>query len=455
MEVEMWNIKRIRKWSFTPGTIVVVLVLLILGAVSVSVRALTLVSETTWGGADSEVTEGVATASDGSIYVAGTTRSFGSRPSAPVIFLLKFEVDGTLAWQRTWEGPGDFANHEARDVAVDSDGSAYVTGSTTGIAGDAVLLKFAPDGTLAWQRTWGGSGTESGQGVAVGPDGVVYVTGSTSSFGAGSGDIFAIKFASDGTLVWQKTWGTSEGEGGDGVAVAQDGSIYVAGVGPRSGAIGGANVVLLKIDSIGNLVWQRTYAAGEIVDARGGVTVAPDDSVYVAGTLQEVKSNSVVVDAILLKFTPGGSLEWDRGWGGRDGDEAGGVAVASDGTVFLVGSTASFGVAPDDAFLVQLQPNGKATDAMTWGGAGLDKGNGVGIVPDGTIFLAGTAEAPPYSFLDAATKTSKLKGSLATPVVALVDAAGTVGDPAGVVSTPDGSLTFAGGFDAALVRITP
>ena len=451
----MWNVKRIRKQSFITGTVLVLLMLLILGAVAVSVQALTLVSETTWGGADSEVTEGVAVDADGNIYVAGTSRSFGSRPSGPVIFLLKFAPDGTLAWQRTWEGPGEFANHEARGVAVASDGSAYVTGFTTGVAGDAVLLKFAPDGTLAWQRTWGGSGTESGQGVAVGPDGAVYMTGSTSTFGAGSGDIFVIKFTSDGALVWQKTWGTEGGEGGDGVAVAQDGSVYVAGVGPRSGAIVGADVVLLKINPDGDLVWQRTYAAGEIVDARGGVTVAPDNSVYVAGTLQGSKGNSVVVDAILLKFTPDGSLEWDRGWGGRDGDEAGGVAVASDGTVFLAGSTASFGVAPDDAFVVQLQPTGKATDAMTWGGAGLDKGNGIALAPDGTIFLAGTAEAPPYSFLDAATKTSKLKGSLATPVVALVDAAGTVGDPAGVVSTPDGSLTFAGGFDAALVRITP
>jgi hypothetical protein len=239
------------------------------------------------------------------------------------------------------------------------------------------------------------------------------------------------------------------------VATAQDGSIYIAGVGPRAGVISGADVVLLKIDPGGNLVWQRTYAAGEVVDPRGGVTVAPDSSVYVAGTLQEVANSGVVVDAILLKFAPDGSLMWDRSWGGRDGEEAGGVAAASDGTVFLAGSTASFGVAPDDAFLVQFLPTGRATDAMTWGGAGLDKGSGVGIGPDGTIILAGTAEAPPYSFLRASTKTSRLRGSLATPEVSLVDASGLVADPAGVVSTPNGSLTFAGGFDAALVRIAP
>ena len=189
------------------------------------------------------------------------------------------------------------------------------------------------------------------------------------------------------------------------------------------------------------------------MDARGGLTVAPDGSIYVAGVLQELKSNRVVMDAVLLKFAADGSLVWDRGWGGRDGEETAGVAVAADGTVFLAGSTASFGVAPDDAFVVQVQPGGRATDAMTWGGAGLDKGEGIGIAPDGAIVLAGTAEAPPYAFLPAAAKTSRLRGTLATPAVPRGVAAGAVGDPAGMVGTPNGSLTFAGGFDAALVTI--
>lgn len=433
--------------------VVVGLILLALGAPTTPAQALTLIAETTWGGTDSEVVEGLVVAPDGSRYVGGSTRSFGSNPPRLVIFVLKFAADGTLAWQRTWEGPAIVGNDEARDVAVAPDGSVYVTGSTTGVAGDVVLLKFDAAGTLVWQRAWGGAGTENGQGVAVGADGSVYVTGSTTSFGAGGGDLFVVKLGPDGTLLWQRTWGTDAGEGGDGVAVAGDGNVYVVGTIPRPGAVVGANVALLKLDPAGNLIWQRTYAAGEIVDARGGLTVAPDGSIYVAGVLQELKSNSVVMDAVLLKFAPDGSLVWDRGWGGRNGEETGGVAVAADGTVFLAGSTASFGVAPDDAFVVQVQPGGRATDAMTWGGAGLDKGEDIGIAPDGAIVLAGTAEAPPYAFLRASAKTSRLRGTLATPAVPLSVAAGAVGDPAGVAGTPNGSLTFAGGFDAALVTI--
>jgi hypothetical protein len=124
----------------------------------------------------------------------------------------------------------------------------------------------------------------------------------------------------------------------------------------------------------------------------------------------------------------------------------------------LAGSTASFGVAPDDAFLVHLLPDsGRAAEASTWGGAGLDKGTGVGVAagPDGTIVLAGTAGAPPYEFLDASTRTSRLRGAVATAAGALGAVAGSLTDAGGVVGTPNGSLTYAGGFDAALVKLTP
>jgi hypothetical protein len=66
-----------------------------------------VVSETTWGGADSEVTNGAAVAADGSSYLAGFTRSFDPFGQENV-FLVKFDAGGSLSWQRTFEGPDQF-----------------------------------------------------------------------------------------------------------------------------------------------------------------------------------------------------------------------------------------------------------------------------------------------------------------------------------------------------------
>jgi len=65
-----------------------------------SVQSQTLLTETTWGGAGSDVAEGIASAADGSSYVVGITDSFTTdefgNPS-PKIFVVKFAPDGSLS----------------------------------------------------------------------------------------------------------------------------------------------------------------------------------------------------------------------------------------------------------------------------------------------------------------------------------------------------------------------
>jgi uncharacterized delta-60 repeat protein len=421
------------------------LAVLMLVAVSPA-RPASLVSETTWGGAVSEVTNGVAVANDGGTYLTGFTTSFDPFGQLQ-LFLVKHAADGTIAWQRTWEGPDQFGNDEGTDVAVAADGSVYVTGSTQGNRGDALLLKFSADGSLLWQRRWDSGATEGGDAVAVAGDGSVYVVGGTTSFGDAA---FVLRFASDGTLVQQQFFGRVTG---DGIALAADGSIYVAGTAARaSGA--GADVVVLKLDAAGNLVWRRAYSGSEIADARGGVTVAPDGSVYVAGAIQAI-TQKVVVDALIVKFGSDGSLLWDRGWGGRSGDVGGGVAALQDGTVVLVGDSNSFGAGSDDAFVLRLSADGKGLDSNTWGGAGIDHADDV-VASGGTIVVGGTTENPaPYAFERASDKAYRVRGSAADSTVAAVAGAGTAVDAGGTLAAAAGTTPGAGEFDAAVLRIVP
>jgi uncharacterized delta-60 repeat protein len=422
-----------------------VLLLTVAVAAAVPAGAATLQSETTWGGPVSEVTNGSALAADGSSYLTGFTTSF-DQSGQQNVFLVKFAPDASLAWQRRWNGPEPFGNDEGADAAVGPDGEVYAAGSTLGAGGDALLLKFSSEGSLVWQRSWGGALLDRAQAVAVGADGSIYVVGSTSSF---DDSLFVLKFTSDGTLVWQRVWGPARG---DGVAVGPDGSIYVAGTAPDGS--GGADVVVLKVDPAGSLLWQRAYSTSETADARGRLAVGSDGSVYVAGAVQD-STRKVVVDALLVKFDQDGNLVWDRTWGGRSGDVSGAVRVAADGTVLWAGDTNSYGAGSDDGFLLHVSPDGKALDGDTWGGTGIDHFAGVDAAASGTISLGGTTEGPPFSFLRAPTKTARPRGTVSTPVTPLLEATGTVVDPGGTVDAPGGTTPGAGGFDAALVRVTP
>jgi hypothetical protein len=402
----------------------------------------TLQSETTWGGAGAEFPGGVAVALDGSSYLTGTTDSFAGL-NEPRIFLVKFAPDGSLAWQRIWNGQSSGAA-----VAVANDDSVYVTGLSTINDGDAVLLKFSPAGALIWERVWGGTGAEGGIAVAIDAmDGSVYIGGRTTSFPPSSAGLFVVKFNDAGTLQWQKVWDNIRS--GDAVTVAPDGSVYAAATSPRpGGGLDVQNVEALKITPGGSLEWARTYQAGQVVGA-SGMAAAPDSgSIAIAGAVDSA--------ALLLKIDANGDLVFDREYGGNGGEGASGVSVGQDGSIYMSGTTTSFGAGFEDAFVVRVQANGKPGNAATWGATanfGSETGTGVGVTSGGTVVLgARTQRPPPYTLLETPGKLSRPKGTLSPVAGALNDATGVVMDPAAGVTTPNGDTVYGGNFEAALIR---
>ena len=142
----------------------------------------------TWGGALMEDALGMT--SDGTyLYVVGLTLSHGKGRQ---IFLLKYDKQPNLLWDRLWGGPKGEA---ARAIAVDGRGNILIAGHTDSYgngANDVVLLKCSPDGKLNWSRTWGGPAGDTVGGLAI--DGAwAYTAGETLSFGAQQNDALLIK----------------------------------------------------------------------------------------------------------------------------------------------------------------------------------------------------------------------------------------------------------------------
>jgi hypothetical protein len=262
--------------------------------------------------------------------------------------------------------------------------------------------------------------------------------------------LFVVKFDSAGNLVWQKI---SDGAAGNAVAVGPDGSVYAAGTTPRPDQIGNFDILALKITGAGSLVWQRTYSAGEVVDPRGRMAAGPDGSIVMAGAIQTVR-RAADIAALIVKLTSDGALVFDKQFDGRVNETAEGVAIAPDNTIYVAGTTTTFGAGFQEAFVLHLQPTGKKLlDAITWGGTSFETGAGV-AVSGATLMLAATTSAgPPYSLLAASARLSAARGTLAVVQGALTDVAGVAANPAAGATTPQGSTTYSGSFEAALVRI--
>lgn len=412
----------------------------------------TLLSQTTWGGPGTDTGTGIAVTSDGSAYVTGLSNSFTTdafgQPSA-AIFAVKFAANGSLTWQRAWTGPTVFGSFGSPAAALAPDGSVYVVGTTTLGSDEGVILKFDPSGNLLWQRALSaGTRAQEAMAVATGADGSAYVVGTIIDFANGTPTQMSItKIAPDGTLVWQKAWTTASGMA---VAVAPDGSVYAAGSALVPGQPTNTELVALKLAPDGSLVWARTFAAGTLADPRGGAVAGPDGSLYLAGSLQGGRTGA---PALIVKLNPDGTLAFDRGWG--SGATAAGISLAADGTLFVSGTQTTTSTT---AFVIHLLASGRVIDASTWAASssgGFTNGGGVGVAGDGTIRVAATATSPPYVFAATSRTSSAAKGTLATATGTLADAADTISDPAQTVITPNGTTTFGGAVDAALLSISP
>jgi hypothetical protein len=426
----------------------------------IPLQAHVLLQQRTWGGPERDGANGVAVASDGSVYVTGSTRSFGAGDDDA--FLLKYGANGTLLWQLTYgtaPDPNNSGQEGGIDVAVAPDNSGVVVlGNYRD--GNIFLAKFSPTGFLLWDLTWGAKreAQESASAIAVSADGTIYVAGLTSTFGV-QGDAFLVSFTSGGSLNWQRTWGGTGSDVPQGVAVAADGSIYISG----DTQFNANSAFLVKFAADGSVVWQREWGLvgknGIPGETRGrGVAAAPAGGAYVVGFSIGAGADP---NLLVVRFDGSGNFVWQTVGGPGFSPEPAqlDVAVGADGNVHVSGSIFTDGGSSGaNAFVWTLLANGKGNDASVWGGTDPfehERAASIAIAPGGNILVAGSAGAPPYTFTRG-SKTSKAASTfLATIAGTITEPAGVVGNSAAVVHIPAGSETFAGVSDAFLLRVQP
>ena len=120
---------------------------------------------------------------------------------------------------------------------------------------------------LEWYRLWYDTGSQGGKGVAIDSYGHIYQTGYTTSGPFGLNDGKLIKLDSSGAPIWNRTWGTTQNDGGYGVALDSNEYVYVVGTADYGTAENLEKFILLKYDSSGNYQWNRTWS--DMVRANG------------------------------------------------------------------------------------------------------------------------------------------------------------------------------------------
>jgi len=207
-----------------------------------------------------------------------------------------------------------------------------------------------------WSRTYGGAGIDVGSSMQRTKDGGYVISGYTDSFGASNYDVYLLKTDSEGNLIWNKTYGGAHSDLGYSVQETSDGGYIVAGM---SWPLEQQNpdFYLLKADSDGNELWSRSYTGPDGHWSwdwgRSVLETGEGGYILIGETYSEVEQDQGV---LLVKTDSLGNLLWSRTYGGADHEYGYSILETGDGGYVIAGKTKSFGAGEYDVYIVKTKP---------------------------------------------------------------------------------------------------
>jgi len=313
--------------------------------------------EKTFGGEDDDVANSIQQTTDGGYIVAGWTESLSS--GRQDIYILKLNSKGEVQWQKTFGGRND---DEAKSIQQTTDGGYIVAGWTKSFSSgkDAYILKLNSKGEVQWQKTFGGKDDDVANSIQQTTDDGYIVAGCTYSFGSGEEDVYILKLNSKGEVQWQKTFGGRNDDEAKSIQQTTDGGYIVAGW--TKSFSSGKDAYILKLNSKGEDEWQKTFG-GKYDDEANWIRQTTDGGYIVAGWTKSFGSGGL--DAFVLKLNSKGEDEWQKAFGGKYYDEANSIQETTDGGYIVAGWTWSFGSGEGDAYILKLnskEESGTNTD---------------------------------------------------------------------------------------------
>ena len=264
---------------------------------------------------------------------------------------------------------------------------AGITGSFGAGTNNVYVMRFNSNGLLMWAKAIGGTGIDQGYSICQSRDGGFAVTGYTNSFAKGIEDVYVIKLDASGNIKWTESIGGASAEQGKCIIQTKDGGYAIGGYTLSFGA-GAGDFYIIKLDSNGAGQWTKTIGGGGDEEAYTLIQTADGGYAMAGYTLSFGAGNS---DVYVVKLDGLGNLQWTRTVGGPLGDAGFGICQTSDKGYAVTGYEAesTFGAGSDDVYLIKLDSTGALKWTKTIGGSGNDQGQAIIQTKDGGLAIAG------------------------------------------------------------------
>lgn len=415
----------------------------------------TIAWETSIGGSNTDKVEKIIATKDGSYVVVGyslsnsteiisnnggTNKRMPDKPLSKISFFLpnnsgwnsgdwniviaKVSSTGTKIWAKTFGGSGEDLGYAVQEL---DNGDFMVCGTTIGSHGflpsyghtDIFLMRLDKNGNLIWKKNMGGSSNDYCRNMIKTYDGNLIIAASSNSVdwnltaNYGDTDFWIVKIDTAGNILWQKSYGGNGPEITYSIMETHDRNYMVVGESRSNingtGNYGDADAFVFKIDSVGNLQWQKHFGGSEHDKFRTSLQLA-DNSFFILG---DTYSNDFDAtqnhdwfnrDGFVVKLSATGQTEWVKCYGGNSEDDCRKAVQTSDGKIVILHQIHSpsgngdiqemYGEA--DFWLTKVDLQGNILWQKNYGSSGHEESTDMLSTPDDGFIFVGNV----YAYID-------------------------------------------------------
>lgn len=324
----------------------------------------------------------------------------------------------TIQWQKTYGG----TDYEDASTVQQTSDSGYIfigqsysnNGDVSGNhgTGDAWVVKTNSTGSIQWQKSFGGSSIDGGTSISQTLDGGYIFAGTTKSNNGditgyhGMFDIWIVKLSPLGNIEWQKAFGSNNDDFVKSVRQTSDGGYILAGtISSGNGDVlsfyGVKDIWVVKLDSLGNITWQKTLGGSGWEEANS-IEQTSDGGYIIAGTSNsangDITGNNGGYDYWIVKISPTGILQWQKSLGGSLTDKAYSIKQTPDGGFIIAGASNSTNGditgnnGGYDYWIVKLFSTGDIQWQKSFGGSYDSYAMGVDNTTDGGYIITGCSQ---------------------------------------------------------------
>ena len=386
-----------------------------------------LIWSKTFGGSDDEYIRGLTATKDGGFVVVGYTKSDDGTITNKAslvedIWLTKFNDNGVLLWSRTYGGSLDDIGSS---VIENNDGSLVVAGYSKSSDGDVpsnlgmhdfFIFKTDASGNMKWKKSYGFTSHDHAHKIITTKDGGYFVVGyadyaglnrSAFSVQHGVGEYYGIKLDANGEKQWDCYFGGTQNDRVFDVVESNNGDFVMVGYSESNDFDvtdnhGSYDYWVIKVNALGNLIWKKSYGGSDL-DQAYGISKSINNTYLIVGTSAstngDISQNKGENDVWLLSIDDNGNKLWDKSYGGTSSETANSIKIMSNGNFVISGHTRSTNgdvtnnKGENDFWAFTIAPNGKMLWQNTFGGSNFDFAYDATEILDKGLIIVGETQS--------------------------------------------------------------